>query len=486
MPPAHLPPAPVTRRRGSLVSRAVSMPLRHWAPDVALGALVLGAALAESADRGIGQTWVAVWLAITVGLLRRGPGIAVGLLWLLLVLHVATGTPLLALELATILVAFGAARWGRVLTVWLSGLSIFALAAICTSALAVQPMALLWLARSFAAPEQLKRVVLDGAGTSAGLLLLPLVVTLGLFGVPWLVGMALRSVRDARRSRELHRIADEHRVLAQAQAASERTAAERERALAEQQRAIAEQQRELAEQQRQIAELRGGQAQLAHDVHDVVAHSLTVILAQAQAAAYLEDPAQVQATTSRIAEAARRSLRDVRAVLDSAREPGLGGAPVPGSMTSLVEDLRGTGHEVRLEVVGAPQPLPPELETVAYRVVQEMLTNAVRHGARTAPVHVEQYWEPGTGPGAPGWLRVRVVNSLPDLPNLPARHGEGGLGIAGMRRRAGAVGGRVTAGPEGTDFVATAWLPIRPRLSTAAAPAAAAPPHVGTPQERTA
>jgi signal transduction histidine kinase len=117
---------------------------------------------------------------------------------------------------------------------------------------------------------------------------------------------------------------------------------------------------------------------------------------------------------------------------------------------------------------GAPQPLPPELETVAYRVLQEMLTNAIRHGRRDTPILVEQRWE--------GELRIEVRN-------VPARTDEetgprsaldpgapaAGQGLGGMRRRLESVGGRLDVRrreeSDGPTFIATAWVPMRTVLA---------------------
>ena len=113
--------------------------------------------------------------------------------------------------------------------------------------------------------------------------------------------------------------------------------------------------------------------------------------------------------------------------------------------------------------VGTPQPLPPELEVVAYRVLQEMLTNAIKHGRRDQPVHVERHWPEGS------WdrdlrIEVRNVEDRPDdlgrptrpepVDAVPADHRRG-QGLEGMRRRLDSVGGRLDVRrrdePDGTD-----------------------------------
>src|SRR5690606_31304265 len=113
-----------------------------------------------------------------------------------------------------------------------------------------------------------------------------------------------------------------------------------------------------------------------------------------------DDTAALKETMETIAGSARSSLQDVRRVLSSTREPAAG----PGGLDSLVDGVRASGHRVVSTEEGAPQPLPPELATVAYRVLQEMLTNAIRHGRRDGVVHVERHWE--------GELRIEVRNAV--------------------------------------------------------------------------
>ena len=117
--------------------------------------------------------------------------------------------------------------------------------------------------------------------------------------------------------------------------------------------------------------------------------------------------------------------------------------------------MRESGHEVVSSEVGTRQPLPPELDVVAYRVLQEMLTNAIKHGRRDEPVFVERHWE--------GELRIEVRNVI----DADAAEDAPGQGLDGMRRRLESVGGhfdvrrRDEAGVP--TFTATAWVPVRSR-----------------------
>jgi signal transduction histidine kinase len=267
--------------------------------------------------------------------------------------------------------------------------------------------------------------------------------------LPWLVGLGLRQLAGSR---------------------SLRLAAEERQQRAEERQAEAEHERTQAEE---IARLREGQAHLARDVHDVVGHSLAVILAQAESAQYFDDvdTGKMREVLSNVADSARRSLQDVRQVLTNT---GTGqGMPVRSDgLDALVEGVRAAGNEVRVSVLGVPATLPPELDVVAYRVLQEMLTNALKHGLRGTPVLVEQAW-------ADQWsadeLRLEVTNEVPaeagpagDLtqpvrvaaePESPA----GSMGLASMRQRLEAVGGRLDVRLRDRTFTATAWVPLRAR-----------------------
>ena len=119
----------------------------------------------------------------------------------------------------------------------------------------------------------------------------------------------------------------------------------------------------------------------------------------------------------------------------------------------FVFDDGGGLEEVLLSEVGATRSLAPELATVAYRVLQEMLTNAIRHGRRDTPVEVELHWG--------GELRIETVNVVADRDEDDVAPGQG---LDGMRRRLESVGGRLDVRRRGTEdqtFTATAWVPVR-------------------------
>ncbi len=411
-------------------SRPVRPVRRHrpggWVPDVAVALVVglLGLAEVFSTlhlfEQRILPMAVAVVTAVTVGLVRRQPGVALVLVWVTCGAQLLTETGLLLVQLSVALVAFGTARWGRAVTVWLSGLSIPAAALIVTAIVYLSGLTgLARLAGNQAMVDALRQLSQGWQLTAAGVGVLTL-------GAPWLIGLVLRF--GAR--------AEESRV---SQAAAEEGAA----------RAFRE-----TDQVREIARLREEQARLARDVHDVVGHSLAVILAQAESAQYLDDAdtTAFKKTMANIAHSARSSLRDVRQVLSETQQ-----APAQhGGFDTLIDGARSSGHPVITTVIGAPRPLPPELAEVAYRVLQEMLTNAIKYGDRNSPVTVEREW--GSA------LRIEVRNVIGDHGSSGPGEG-GGQGLAGMGRRLESVGGRLDLrrgdGSAGPTFIVTAWLPTR-------------------------
>ncbi|CUR57072.1 Histidine kinase, dimerization and phosphoacceptor region [metagenome] len=404
-----------------------------WLLDAAVGGVVAGFGIWEAMTRA--PWWedtptigflVGLGMAVAAGLFRLRPGLAVILVWLSCGLQVISGIDLMIVELAALLVSYGAARHGSRLTLWVSGLSIPVGSIIAL--LWVQNYGDTWFS-SFGI--RLLGVELAYGRPTTTVLVGGLLVLLTL-SVPWLVGLTYRIRQQAQAS-----------AIAQATAEEGRSQAE------------------------EIARLREEQATLARDVHDVVGHSLAVILAQAESAQFLKDGdnAGLKQTMANIAVSARTSLQDVRQVLAPSPHPG--STRVTGGLDSLIEGVRSSGHEVSSSQVGTPQPLPPELEVVAYRVLQEMLTNAIRHGRRGEPVGVERHWQ--------GELRIEVRNvvdeSQEETRPMAARHPSDvaevppGQGLDGMRRRLESVGGRLDVRRReespGATFTTTAWVPLR-------------------------
>lgn len=364
--------------------------------------------------------------AVGAALFRRAPGIALGLVWATCLVEVVAPLPVLLVQVATALVAFGTARWGRTSVLVASALSI-PVAAIITTQFSRLTLyrAVIDAVGSRAFFDAVLR--LGQLGYVAGLVVFP-----ALLAVPWALGLAMRFRARALEARTAE-------LLAQAEA---------ERA-------------QLASTQAQeIGRLQEDQARLARDVHDVVGHSLAVILAQAESAQFLaDDPARLKETMATIATSARASLQDVRQVLAAPEEQV---APRLGGLDALIDGVRSSGHVVESTEEGQRPPLPPDLDVVAHRVLQELLTNAITHGRRDRPVLVERTWPSA---GSPDLLRLRVRNTM----GTPSES-TGGNGVPGMRRRLEAVGGRLDLRQDDDVFTATAWIPVRLTRTTGSRP----------------
>ncbi|MEU3784895.1 sensor histidine kinase [Streptomyces sp900129855] len=202
---------------------------------------------------------------------------------------------------------------------------------------------------------------------------------------------------------------------------------------------------------------------IARELHDVLAHSLSVINVQAGVGLALldSDPQQARTALTTIKSASKEALGEVRQVLDTLRTPGdAPRTPAPGldRLPELVEQAARAGLTVQVE--GEPPRLPPGADLAAFRIVQEALTNVVRHsGSRQARVRLDR---------SGGTLRLRIDD---EGPATGADAGGSGNGLAGMRERAAALGGTIEAGPRPDGgFRVLAVLPIRTGPETGANP----------------
>ncbi|GLV99129.1 two-component sensor histidine kinase [Streptomyces lavendulae subsp. lavendulae] len=180
---------------------------------------------------------------------------------------------------------------------------------------------------------------------------------------------------------------------------------------------------------------------IARELHDVLAHSISVINVQAGVGLALldTDPEQARTALTTIKAASKEALGEVRQVLDTLRAPGAAPrAPAPGldRLPELLEQAEAAGLTVTAATEGRPRTLPPGADLAAFRILQEALTNVVRHsGSRTARIRLA--WRPDG-------LELRVDDDGPATGD-PA--GGSGNGLAGMRERAAALGGTIEAGP---------------------------------------
>ena len=223
----------------------------------------------------------------------------------------------------------------------------------------------------------------------------------------------------------------------------------------------AEQSRE-EEARRRVTEER---LRIARELHDVVAHHIAVINVQAGAATHILDrrPDQVAPALNHIREASNSVLSEIQSVvgvLRSADEPDdTEPAPSLTRLPDLLAGLAAAGFRVKFHQFGEPGELPVVADLAAYRIAQEALTNAYKHGAGTARLTVRH---------SPEAVEIEVVNPLP----VGAAGVGSGYGLLGMRERAASAGGTLTVGPAGSDFRVRAVLP-----AAAPAPRLGAPPR---------
>ncbi|RIX31072.1 sensor histidine kinase [Amnibacterium setariae] len=192
---------------------------------------------------------------------------------------------------------------------------------------------------------------------------------------------------------------------------------------------------------------------IAQDVHDITAHSLSVILAQADGAAAHVTDATARSALSTIASSARVALTELRGLLEHLEQQTDGDtARSTADLPELVATVRATGRAVEYVESGSAVPLTRAAGLAAYRIVQEALTNAIRHGTGTGPIRVVLDW---TRDG----VAITVTSSVD-----PRRGGERaapGRGLVGMQQRARLAGGWLTSGvdDETARYLVTAHLP---------------------------
>jgi signal transduction histidine kinase len=260
-------------------------------------------------------------------------------------------------------------------------------------------------------------VLLLGRGTLPGSLQ-SLIQTEVIIGVAWLVG-------DAARIRRLYTDALEERTL------------------------LLDRERE-GRARRAVLEER---ERIAHDLHDVVGHHVSVIVVQAGGGLSAIDkrPEDARAALAAIASAGRLALTDMRRLVGVLGSDGAVD-PMPGlaQLDDLVSGVRSAGLPVDLAVVGEPRALDVALEVSAYRIVQEALTNALKHGGGRATTTVRY------GRDA---LELTIEDEGPTVPASVAEPDHDGRGLVGMRERVAMLDGSIDAGPTGTGFRVVARLP---------------------------
>ena len=356
-----------------------------------------------------GYDWLIVLFGMCAALVFRriAPGIALGIAWATALVQMALGSAPNPANLAILVVLAGTGAYGGSIVRWF-GLASVPLGAIAiTFYLAVLP----WIIGDVDNNPWLPESPFLTTVRYAAIVFISVLVA---FGLAWTVGQLMRTSVNARESRRA------------AVEAEEEVAAEQER------------------------------TRIARDMHDVVAHSLAIVVAQADGARYLgkKDPEATEQALATIATTAREALSDVRMLLAQLRYSQVDGPqPTLVDLDRLLEQLRASGLTVMQETSGEPLALGTAQQLAVYRIVQESLTNALRHADTSTQAVIRFAW-------SPHGLELTVTSALDDdRPKAPYGPGHG---IAGMTERAVLVGGWLTAVPDEDRFVVRAWLPAHP------------------------
>jgi len=195
-------------------------------------------------------------------------------------------------------------------------------------------------------------------------------------------------------------------------------------------------------------------ARIARELHDVISHSLAVMIAQAEGGrmgAKSRDPRSAEVFDT-ISTAGRSALADMRSMVGLLRAPDNEAEqrrPQPGTadLTDLIERVREAGLRVTTHTTGAPRALPPAADLAAYRVVQEAITNVVKHAGRDAHAEVSLDWGSDR-------LRITVVDD-----GIGPRPGGHGVGLIGLGERLTAIGGSIVTGDTTSGFELVGTIP---------------------------
>ncbi|MEV0973054.1 sensor histidine kinase [Microtetraspora glauca] len=196
-------------------------------------------------------------------------------------------------------------------------------------------------------------------------------------------------------------------------------------------------------------------ARIARELHDIVAHSVSVMTMQAGGVRLMlgRDQDREREILTTIEDTGREAVDELRRMLGLLRGPdgdGLTPQPTLDRLDDLMEQSRAAGLDVTVEVIGDPVPLPAGLGLSAYRIVQEALTNTLKHAGPTAVAVTVGY--------APGELRLDIADEGPrDGRTTPGR---GGHGLIGMRERVALFHGRLATGPAGRGYAVRAVIPL--------------------------
>ena len=372
---------------------------RPGAIDIAAAAVLAAVTLPLSIlVASVGSPWLApvpalavtvlVSGAMTVAVLfaRLSPVVALGIAWVAAIVQMAAGLPPLPADIAVFAVLFWTGV-GPDRRLRIAGAVSVVVATIAVTAYLQVPVAV---------DSPSSSVVLSTA--------LVLVAALVSFALAWTFGLLFATIRESR----------------------------------------AQQQEALAEHER---------GRIAREMHDVVAHSLAVIIAQADGARYasVDEPERARDGLATVSGIARSALGDVRVLLAGLRHrESIGPQPTLDDLAGMVASVRAAGLPVDVDLGAPPPGVPVGVQLAVHRIVQESLTNALRHGRRDRVAIVRLWWAVD---------RVEVIVDAAVDPSRPPS-GVAGHGITGMRERARIAGGDLDIAV-GERFVVRALLPFQ-------------------------
>ena len=397
------------RTAGRLVFRAVSR--RTLTIDVGIAVtFFLFSVIIDAGNGGVFSFLVLVGFTAALAVRRLSPGLALTLAWVSALAQMLAGLPVLAGNFAVLAVLYATTAFGDRLLRWAGLVSVGVGALLAAAYIAVGQQGALSIGEALT------------QGNAAGLawvFVATLIGSVAVLGLSWTLGLLMRTWQTAREGRlSQHRAVEEQRVA---------------------QRSV------VVEQERN---------RIARDMHDVVAHSLAVVIAQADGARYARaaNPEAVDEALTTISTTAREALGDVRILLTRLRQDAADGPqPVLADLDRLVAQMRSTGLDIEWTTTGTPATLGSGAQLAVYRIVQEALTNALRHGDAGRPVYLSLAW-------TDGWVAVTIDNAVRTSPADDAS-GELGHGLPGMRERALLAGGSLAAEPIGGRFIVAARLP---------------------------
>lgn len=376
---------------GAVLGFAVTTPLTFVFGTSGLSAWVPEGPLSTVAYVTVG---VILWGAAAIA--RLSPTLALSVAWFGAVLQMSMGLPPAAYDLGIMVVLFATAAWGSRRLLWIGGIS-----ALGGGVLGGLYFGVVWSGELLTDAASALRAALIAA-LLASVFVLAMVMSWGA-GLLWRVILNGRETQVARAQAEMLAAEEQERV------------------------------------------------RIARDMHDIVAHSLAVVIAQADGARYAAaaQPEIASEALGTIAQTARGALSDVRMLLTQLRHrQGDGPQPTLADLETLFAQVRQAGVEPRITVDPMPPGEPPgAIQLAVYRILQEALTNAIRHGDGTVSVHL-------------AWLPDRVDLQVRNVIGHEAAPTAGGHGVIGMRERAQLVGGSLHAERHGEQFVVAASLPI--------------------------